>query len=196
MTTVATARPLRADAARNRERLLEVALQAFTASEAEVPLETIAAEAGLGVGTLYRHFPNRSALVEAVYRHEVGRLCDSANRLLTRHPADEALRRWMGDFVEYAATKRGMAQALSQAVAERQSSLADSRTQIRSALSRLIDAAAREGSIRSDLSPEDVMRAMGGIWQMADGPQWREHARRLLGLLMDGLRYGAPGPSS
>jgi AcrR family transcriptional regulator len=189
---VAAPRALRADAARNREKLIDVAVVAFTEHGVDVPLESIAARAGVGVGTLYRHFPSRNALVQAVYRHEVERLCASPAALLAGHASDVALQEWMGRFVEYAATKRGMSEALSSAVASGLPLFANTRSQMLSALSQLIDAAVADGSIRADADPEDVLRAMGGVWQMSDGPQWREQARRLLALLMDGLRYGAP----
>jgi AcrR family transcriptional regulator len=192
MSTASAARPLRADAVRNRDKLLEVAVRAFTEAGVDVPLEAIAAEAGVGVGTLYRHFPNRNALVEAAYRHEVERLCESPTLLLSEHAPDVALQEWMGRFVEYAATKRGMSEALSSAVASGLPLFAGTRGQMLAALTQLIEAAVAAGTIRPDADPEDVLRAMGGVWQMSDGPEWREQARRLLSLLMDGLRYGAP----
>jgi AcrR family transcriptional regulator len=187
------ARPLRADAARNRDKLLETAVRVLTDEGVDVPLEKIAAQAGLGVGTLYRHFPNRNALVEAVYRHEVERLCQSPAALLSAHPPDVALQEWMGRFVEYAATKRGMSEALSAAVASGLPLFDRTRTQMLAALHRLIEACVAAGTIRPDADAEDVLRAMGGVWAMSDGPEWREQARRLLALLMDGLRYGASG---
>ena len=192
MTETTAVRPLRADAARNRDRLLEVAVRMLTEIGTDVPLEQIAAEAGVGVGTLYRHFPNRNALVEAVYRHEVERLCASPPELLAAHPTDVALREWMGGFVEYAATKRGMSEALRAAVASGLPLFANTRGQMVAALGSLITAAVEAGTIRPDVDPEDVLRAMGGVWAMSDGPEWREQAGRLLSLLMDGLRYGAP----
>ena len=157
MTTV---RPLRADAVRNRDKLLEVAVKAFTEDGVDVPLETVAARAGVGVGTLYRHFPNRNALVEAVYRHEVERLCESPALLLAEHAPDLALQEWMERFVEYAATKRGMSEALSSAVASGLPLFANTRGQMLAALGQLIDAAVADGSIRSDADPEDVLRAI------------------------------------
>src|ERR1700709_843952 len=108
--TSPSSRPLRADAARNSDKLLDVAVRLLTEDGVDVPLEKIASQAGVGVGTFYRHFPNRNALVEAVYRHEVERLCESPAGLLADHPPDEALQQWMGRFVEYAATKRGMSE--------------------------------------------------------------------------------------
>ncbi len=197
MTTESVQQPraLRADAARNREKLIETAVVAFTDGGVDVPLESIAAKAGVGVGTLYRHFPSRNALVQAVYRHEVERLCASPAALLAEHAPDQALQEWMNRFVEYAATKRGMSEALSSAVASGLPLFATTRSQMLTALGTLIDAAVADGSIRADADLEDVLRAMGGVWHMADGPQWRDQARRLVALLMDGLRYGAVRPS-
>ncbi|MDX6207560.1 MAG: hypothetical protein QOF39_3617 [Frankiales bacterium] len=197
-STTGTGRPLRADAARNRERLLEVALCAFLQDGTDVPLEQIAVDAGVGVGTLYRHFPNRNALVAAVYRHEVERLCESPAELLAAHPADVALQEWMGRFVEYAATKRGMSEALSAAVASGLPVFDRTRGQIIAALRELIAAGIEAGTIRPDADPEDVLRAMGSVWKTTDvsliggGQDWRAQAHRLLALLTDGLRYGAP----
>jgi AcrR family transcriptional regulator len=184
-------RTLRADAARNRDRLLEVALHAFTDDGVDVPLEKIAAEAGVGVGTLYRHFPNRNALVAAVYQLEVERLCDSPADLLAEHSPEDALREWMSRFVEYGAAKRGLSEALSAAVASGLPLFANTRARMLAALRTLLEAAVAAGTIRADVDADDVLRAMGGVWQMSDGPQWREQTQRLLSLLMDGLRYGA-----
>jgi AcrR family transcriptional regulator len=181
----------RADAQRNRDKLLTVAVTAFTDVGVDVPLETIAAQAGVGVGTLYRHFPNRNALIEAAYRHEVERLCDAAPELLATHAGDEALREWMGRFAQYAATKRGMADALRSAVASDSPLFAHTRTKIVAALRILLDAGAASGTLRADADPEDVMRAMGAVWNVAAGPDWQDQVSRLLGLLVDGLRYGA-----
>src|SRR5580658_1582417 len=104
-----TARPLRADAQRNRDRLLEVAVQAFSHDGPQVSLDAIAKTAGVGIGTLYRHFPTREALIEAAYRSELARLCDAVDDLPATMPADQALRAWMDRFIDYLATKRGMA---------------------------------------------------------------------------------------
>jgi AcrR family transcriptional regulator len=186
-------KPQRADALRNRDKLLAVAVAAFTDLGADVALETIAAEAGVGVGTLYRHFPNRNALIEAAYRHEVDDLCDAAPELLAAHPADEALREWMGRFVQYAATKRGMGDALRSAVASDSPLFAHTRTKIVAALEVLLAAGVADGSLRDDGDPEDVMRAMGAVWNVTAGPEWQDQVARLLGLLVDGLRYGARG---
>jgi AcrR family transcriptional regulator len=192
VTTPAPAtRPLRADARRNRDRLLAVAAEALLA-DAEVPLETVAERAGVGIGTLYRHFPNRDALVEAVYRHEVEELCDAAPDLLRGEgPAVEALREWMGRFVRYAATKRGLGAALRAAVGSESPLFAETRQRILGALATLLDACRAEGSVRADADADDVMRAMWGVWLVPDGPEWDAQVRRLLDLVVNGLRFGA-----
>ena len=191
LTTPATTRPLRADARRNRDRLLAVAAEALLA-DVEVPLETVAERAGVGIGTLYRHFPNRDALVEAVYRHEVEALCDAAPDLLRGDgPAVEALREWMGRFVRYAATKRGLGAALRAAVGSESPLFAETRLRILGALATLLDACRAEGSVRADADADDVMRAMWGVWLVPDGPEWDAQVRRLLDLVVNGLRFGA-----
>src|SRR5271163_2029433 len=129
-TTTATERPLRADAQRNRERLLEAAVRAFSAEGPDVTLDAIAKEAGVGIGTLYRHFPTREALVEAAYRNELGRLCDAADELLATMAADQALRTWMDRFVDYMTTKRGMADALRAVIASGGNPYAQSRDRL------------------------------------------------------------------
>lgn len=194
MTTAPAARPLRADAARNRARLLEVAAVAL-AEDAETPLETIAQRAGVGIGTLYRHFPERGALLAAAYRQEVAALCDAAPALLEDgRPAVDALRDWMGRFVRYAATKRGMGPAL-RAVAGSDSSLfAETRAHIVEAIDVLLAAGRADGSVRPDVDGEAVLLAMGGVWNVPDSERWAERVRGLLDLLVDGLRYGAGTP--
>lgn len=188
MTTV---RPLRADAQRNRDKLLASATEAFAEDGQDVALETVAARAGVGIGTLYRHFPSRGALVEAAYRHEVAALCGSAPALLAELPPDEALHAWMERFARYVATKRGMGDALRAAVASDSPLFGTTREQIVGALRLLMQAGAANGTLRADVEPEDLMRAMGAVWHLPMGPGWQEHVRRLLDLLVDGLRYGA-----
>lgn len=186
-----TPKALRADAQRNRDKLLAAAQSLFTEKGTDVPLEAVAREACVGVGTLYRHFPTRDALVEAVYLTELDRLHDGAAELLARYAPDEALARWMDLFVEYAATKRGLAGALRSIAASGGNPYLKSRAKILDALSTLLDAAAQAGAIRSDLDPEDVLLAAGGIWSLPDEAGWERRARTLLGLVMDGLRYRA-----
>ncbi len=184
-------KPLRADARRNRERLLDAALALFVECGPDVALEAVAKRAGVGIGTLYRHFPTREALVEAAYRSEVGHLCEAAEELLRDRAPDAALAAFMDRFVDYAATKRGMKPMLM-AVAESGSDVfADTREQIVGAVARLVDAGVAAGAIRSDVDADDVLRAMGIVWSLPAGQE--EQARRVLGIVMDGLRHGAGG---
>ncbi|GII32724.1 TetR/AcrR family transcriptional regulator [Planotetraspora mira] len=185
------ARPLRADAQRNRDRLLEVAVRAFSQDGPDVTLEAIAKEAGVGIGTLYRHFPTREALVEAVYRNELARLCDAASELLEVKPPDQALRDWMDHFVDYMATKHGMADALRAVVASGGNPYAHSRDRLIGTIGTLLQAGAGAGSVRSDVRPDDVLASLSGVSLTTSAPERREQARRLLDLLMDGLRYRA-----
>jgi AcrR family transcriptional regulator len=195
MTTTNDERPLRADAQRNREKLLAVAVDALSHSDGDVPLEAIAKAAGVGIGTLYRHFPTRDALVEAAYRHEVDRLCAASADLQRDLPADVALREWMERFVQYVATKRGMAAALQSVVSSDSQLFARTYQQIVAALRALLATAIADGTIRADADPEDVLRAMRGVWLVAGEQADPAQARRLLDLLMDGLRFNASAPS-
>jgi AcrR family transcriptional regulator len=181
-------RPLRADAQRNRDRLLASAVRAFSQEGPDVTLEAIAKEAGVGIGTLYRHFPTREALIEAAYRNELARLCDAAARLSESLPADAALRDWMDRFLDYMRTKRGMADALRVVIASGADPFAQSRARMVAATAELLDAGAAAGTIRDDVQPEDVMASLSGISLAAGAPEQQEQAERLLDLLMDGLR--------
>jgi AcrR family transcriptional regulator len=181
----------RADARRNYDALLEAATAAF-AEDVDVPLEEIARRAGVGIGTLYRHFPNRDMLVLAVYRRDVGQLIDGAADLAQTLPPFDALATWMRRFVVHAATKRGMRGALK-AISESNPHLfAEVRNQLLDTIGTLSRAAADEGSIRGDIEVEDILRALGGICMVSDGPDWQDRADRLLRLVLDGLRFGAP----
>ena len=191
MTTTAGARPLRADAQRNRDKLLAAATAAFATDGEGVALDTIAARAGVGIGTLYRHFPTREALVVAAYQHEVDALCAAAADLLATLPPDEALRAWVDHFADYIATKRAMGDALRSAASD-SPLFADTRERILGALRLLLEAGAAAGTLRADVDPRDVMRVMNGIWYLPAGPEWREDVGRMLDLVIDGLRYGAP----
>ena len=185
---------MRADARRNREKLLAAAVELFADAGQDVALEAIAERAGLGIGTLYRHFPTREALAEAAYRNELRRLCDAAGELLGERPPEQALAEWMDRFVTYVAAKRSMAGMLQSVIASRDPALyTDARRQMADAVTLLLEAAERAGSVRSGVDPDDVLRVMSGIWLVADGPDWSERSRRMLALLMDGLRYGAKG---
>ena len=186
-------RPLRADAQRNRDRLLQAAVRAF-AQEGPDGRDAIAKDAGVGIGTLYRHFPTREALVEAAYRNELARLCDAVADLLAAMPPDEAMRAWMDRFVGYMTTKRGMADALRVVIASGGNPFAQSRDRLTGAITVLLGAAAAAGTVRPDIEPGDVLASLSGVSLAAGEPAQREQAGRLLDLLMDGLRYGAAGP--
>jgi AcrR family transcriptional regulator len=186
-------RPMRADAQRNREQLLAAAVAAFSqeGEGPEVTLESIAKDAGVGIGTLYRHFPSREALVDAAYRSELARLCDSVPALLDHTPADKAMRMWMDQFIEYMTTKRGMSDALRKVIASGGNPFAESRSRLLAAFAALMQAGAADGTMRSDLDPADLLASMSGVSLAVGDPAQREQAGRLLDLLMDGLRYGA-----
>jgi AcrR family transcriptional regulator len=182
--------PLRSDARRNREKLLLAAGEQFASAGADVPLEAIARTAGVGIGTLYRHFPTRGELIEAVYRSEVDRLCAAADELLATSPADDALAAWMDRFVAYAARKRGLSAALRSIAAERSDLVPNTRARLAEAIGRLLDAGQRARVIRADVDSEDVLRAMSAAWGLPEGEDWVANAKRLLDLLIDGLRFG------
>ncbi len=182
-------RPLRADAQRNRGRLLAVAVRAFSEEGPDVTLESIARDAGVGIGTLYRHFPTREALVEAAYRNELARLCDAAADLLRAVPPDEATRTWMDRFIDYMTTKRGMADALRAVIASGGDPFAQTRGRLLGAITALLGAGAAAGIIRGDVDPGDVLASLSGVSLAAGEPAQRDQARRMLDLLMDGLRY-------
>lgn len=186
-------KPLRADAQRNRDKLVAVAAQAFAADGVDASLEEIAKRAGVGIGTLYRHFPTREHLVEVVYRREVEGLCHAAEELAAEHPADVALELWMQRFVDYIATKRGLATSLRLLLTTNSTLFSDTSGRVSGAMRSLIDAAAASGKIRADVDASDVMHALGGIYSAPNTPEWRERSGRLVKLLMDGLRFGARG---
>ncbi|MGA5823094.1 TetR/AcrR family transcriptional regulator [Kitasatospora sp. NPDC094028] len=180
---------LRADARRNRERILEAAVQAFAEKGADVPIDTIAKAAGVGSATLYRHFPTREALVEAAYRNELARVCDSAAELLAELPADRALRRWMDEFIGYLAAKQGMADALRAAIASGADPFAESLDKLSAAIGSLLHAGAEAGLLRSDIEPIDVGLSLAGVSLVTDSAAQRDRADRLLDLILDGLRH-------
>jgi AcrR family transcriptional regulator len=191
--STAQARPKRADAQRNRDRLLEVAVSAFSHDGPDVTLESIAIDAGVGIGTLYRHFPTREALIEAAYRSELARLCAAVPELIQTLPADVALRTWMDRFIDYLATKHGMAEALRRVIASGGNPFAESRESLLGAIASLLQAGAAQGVLRGDIDPADVMFGISGVSLVAGAPEQRDQAGRLLDLLLDGLRYRAPG---
>ena len=188
------ARKPRADSLRNRDLLLATAKAAFAALGADVPLEDIARRAGVGIGTLYRHFPTREALVAAVYAREIQRLAASADALLAEHKAGEALDAWLNLLIDYMATKRIMAPALRADPDEGSKLYANSGATILPALQRLTQAAHAAGDIRPDIGFEDILRMMSGLSQGYEQPGWDAGARRLLSVMMAGLRAGSAAP--
>ncbi|MEU7862986.1 helix-turn-helix domain-containing protein [Nonomuraea sp. NPDC049141] len=188
----AGSRPLRADARRNRDRLLDAAVRAFSHDGPEVTLDAIAKDAGVGIGTLYRHFPTREALIEAAYRNELTRLCEAAANLLRTLPPDQATRAWMDRFVDYMTTKRGMADALRAVIASGGNPFAESRDRLVGAIGSLLAAGAAAGATRADVEPEDVLASLGGVALVAAEHGQRDRTDRMLNLLMDGLRYRGP----
>lgn len=178
----------RADAQRNRERILDAAKQAFTRSTGNVNLDDIAKKAGVGPGTLYRHFPTREALLEAVYRTEVEKLAAAERELAKTLPPVEALRAWMLLFVDYIAAKHVIAPALNTLVGGPSKLFESSGTQIKSAIRALVKRAIASGDIRPDLDPIDLLRALIGVSNVASGPGWPQSAKRLVEILILGSR--------
>ncbi|GAA1888446.1 TetR/AcrR family transcriptional regulator [Streptantibioticus ferralitis] len=184
--------PLRSDAQRNRERILEVALTELTRS-ACTPLSAIAKKAGVGQGTFYRNFPNREALVLEVYRHEVQQVADAAPQLLETRAPDQALREWMDRLAQYAMAKAGLADAMRQATSAHGSLAKLGHGPVTSAVTLLLKANEEAGTIRPGVTPDDFVLAIAGLWQIDPHGDWQARAGRLLDLVMDGLRAGAPG---
>jgi AcrR family transcriptional regulator len=178
----------RADAVRNRERVLESAKAVFSAGGADASLEAVAKRAGVGIGTLYRHFPTREALFEAVYRREVQQLSELAEQLKTEAAPVEALRRWLRANVEFVATKKGMSAALALAVKAPSELTTFSFDRLTQAVGALLERAVAAGEIRSDIGPEDLLRALVGMCYLHDQPGWQKSVVRLLDVFVDGLR--------
>ena len=178
----------RTDAQRNRGRILEVAKQAFTRSGANTSLDDIARDAGVGAGTLYRHFPTRDALIEAVYRSEVEKLAAAERKFSETMPPVAALRAWMLLFVDYIAAKHIIAQALNTFVGGPSKLYEGSRAQIQGAIDALVKRAIKSGDIRKDLDPFDLLRALIGVSNVASTPDWQQSAKRLVDILISGSR--------
>jgi len=178
----------RADAQRNRERVLEAAKVVFSAGGPDASLEAVARRAGVGIGTLYRHFPTREALFEAVYRREVEQLGELAEQLKGEASPVEALRKWLRSNVEFVATKKGMAAALTLAAAPPSELTAFSFERLTKAIGALLDRAVAAGEIRADVGPEDLLRALVGMCYLHDQPGWQASVVRLLDVFVDGLR--------
>ncbi|MDV3126532.1 TetR/AcrR family transcriptional regulator [Mycobacterium sp. 21AC1] len=178
----------RADATRNREQLLEVATRVFASADSEPSMRAIAREAGVGIATLYRHFPNRESLVDAVYRDQVARLSMGARDLLAERPPPAALRRWMDLFGHWIATKNGMLDTLVAMVESGEIAHAQTRTELLAAIDNILDAGRITGELRDDVSAEDIAAGLIGIFTVAKPPEHNARASRLLNVLMDGLR--------
>jgi AcrR family transcriptional regulator len=186
--TETTVRKPRADAVRNRERVLEAAKAVFSAGGTEASLEAVAKRAGVGIGTLYRHFPTREALYEAVYRREVEQLGELADSLKDEAEPVEALRRWIASNIEFVATKKGMAAALAVAAHGSPELHSFSFGRLTSAIGVLLERAVAAGTIRADISPEELLRALVGMCYLHDQPGWQSTVVRLMDVFVDGLR--------
>jgi AcrR family transcriptional regulator len=179
----------RADAERNRQRLLEAAKASFAKSGAATSLEEIARVAGVGIGTLYRHFPTRDALVEEVYRDALNRLSDDAERLAKSHPPVEALRQWLLLFIDYISTKKLMADLLATLTGGPAALYAASGPRLRAAIGSLVDRAKANGDIQFDGEPFDLLMAVGGLGYGNATPGWEDRARRMADILIAGLQH-------
>jgi AcrR family transcriptional regulator len=186
----------RADAVRNRERVLTAAKAVFSAGGPEASLEAVARTAGVGIGTLYRHFPTREALFEAVYRREVQQLADLAEQLKQETKPIEALRQWMRSNVKFVATKKGMSAALALAAYKNSELFSYSFDRLTRAVGGLLDRAIAAHEIREDISPEDLLRALVGMCYMHDQPGWQTSVLRLVDVFIDGLRTRPDQPRS
>ncbi|MFC1406036.1 MULTISPECIES: TetR/AcrR family transcriptional regulator [Streptacidiphilus] len=184
-------RPLRADARRNRDRLVAEATAAFAAADDTVPLEDIARRAGVGIGTLYRHFPTREALVEAVYATELDEIARSAAALLEQLPPDAALRAWMDRYAQFVELKRGLVDTLRAGWASGRIATSTTRERVTGAIATILTAGAASGVFRADTEPDDVTALLLGVF-LSTGPD-RDSAQvaRLLDLVLDSLRPAA-----
>ena len=185
----------RADALRNRERVLEAAKAVFNAGGPEASLEAVAKRAGVGIGTLYRHFPTREDLFEAVSRREVDQLGELAEQLKTARDPVDALQRWLRSNVEFVATKKGMSAALALTFQSSSELAAFSMDRLSRAIGSLLDRAVAAGEMRGDVSPADLLRTLVGMCYMHDQPGWQSSVLRMLDVFVDGLRV-QPGPKS
>lgn len=181
-------RTSRADATRNRDQVLEVATRVFASADAEPSMRAIAREAGVGIATLYRHFPTRESLVDAVYRDQVVRLTTGAGELLGQLPPAAAMRRWMDLFGDWIATKNGMLDTLLAMVESGEIAHAQTRTELLAAITVILDAGRAAGDLRGDVGADDIAAALIGIFTVAPRPGHEALASRLLDLLLDGLR--------
>ena len=178
----------RTDSLRNRERILEVAKEAFTRHGASASLDDIARQAGVGAGTLYRHFPTRDALIEAVYRSEVEKLAAAGRKFAETMPPMEALRSWMLLFVDHMAAKQIIAPALNSVVGGPSKLYEGSRALIHGAIDALVKRATKSGDIRREIDALDLLRPLIGVFFVESGPGWQPSARRLVDILITGSR--------
>ncbi len=183
-------RPVRADVQRNLDALLKAAMAVFAASGVDAPVREIADAAKVGVGTVYRHFPQRSDLVSAVFRHEVDACADAAAVMAAAHGPAEALGQWLQRYVDFLAAKRGLAAALHSGDPAFEALPAYFDARLRPALRGLVDAAIAAGEVRADIEPSDLLSAVASL-SLQTRNQAPAHARRMVALLVDGLRYGA-----
>jgi AcrR family transcriptional regulator len=181
-------RKRRADASRNRERIMEIAKDGFTRSGVNISLDDVAKQAGIGAGTLYRHFPTRDALLEAVYRTEVEKLAAAERKFAETMPPIEALRSWMLLFVDYIETKQIIAPALNTIVGGPSKLFEATTSQITGAIHALVGRAIKSGDLRPDLDPLDLLRALVGVSNVAASPGWAQSAKRLVEILVHGSR--------
>jgi AcrR family transcriptional regulator len=189
MTTSGT--PLRADAQRNRAKLLETAAVVFARDGADASLNQIAREAGVGIGTLFRHFASREELTEATFRNELARLCDAASELAAAEPAPEATAEWMERFLEYMTAKHGMVETLHAMMVTGSPLYLETLNRLTDAVAVLLHAGIAAGAFRDDVDAADALAQLGGIAYMAGEPEQRPQALRMIALLIDGLRLGA-----
>ena len=183
----------RADAERNRARLLDAAKAAFASGQTPT-LEQIARAAGVGIGTLYRHFPTREALVEALYRKELADLCGAADELLESRAPERALRAWMDVFANYVAAKREMADALRAVFAAGSVTVSQAREELTVAVRTILDAGVADGTLREDVRPEDIVALIVGAFTATSLVGGQEQRARMFDLLVDAVRR--PGPAS
>ena len=181
-------RKLRTDALRNRERILEVARDAFTRQGADASLDDIAKKAGVGAGTLYRHFPTRDALIEGVYRNEVEKLATAGDRFAETMSPIDALRGWMLLFIDHIAAKHIIAPALNSVGGGPSRLYEGSRGLVQGAIDALVKRAKKSGDLRKDLDASDLLRALIGVSHVGSGPDWQQSARRLVDILIAGSR--------
>ena len=178
----------RADAQRNRDRILEVAKKAFTRSGASASLDDIASEAGVGPGTLYRHFPTREELLQAVYRSEMEKLAAAERKFAQSMPPLQALRAWLLLFVDAIETKQIIAPALTTLIGDPKKVFAASYAQMQEAIHALVKRAIKSGDIRKDIEPMDLLRALVGVAYVPSHPEWQRSAKRLVDILIAGSR--------